>query len=46
MWNFSIYNDNELVNCSVIAKQYSGGGHFSAAGMILNNTDFLKLING
>lgn len=45
MWNFSIYNDNGLVDCSVIAKQYGGGGHFSASGFICNNETFLKIIN-
>lgn len=45
MWNFSIYNDNGLVDCSVIAKQFGGGGHFSASGMILNNKQFNNLIS-
>jgi len=45
MWNFSIYNDDELVDCSVIAKQYGGGGHKGASGFQLNNEDFLKLID-
>lgn len=45
MWNFSIYNDNGLVDCSVIAKQYGGGGHKGASGFRLSNEDFLKLIN-
>jgi len=31
-WNFSLYNDNGLVDCSVICKQYGGGGHMGAAG--------------
>lgn len=31
-WNFSLYNDNGLVDCSIIAKQYGGGGHKGAAG--------------
>ena len=44
MWNFSIYNDNGLVDCSVIAKQYGGGGHKGAAGFILNNANFNNLI--
>jgi oligoribonuclease NrnB/cAMP/cGMP phosphodiesterase (DHH superfamily) len=44
MWNFSIYNDNGLVDCSVIAKQYGGGGHFSAAGMIVDTQTMLKII--
>lgn len=44
MWHFSIYNDNGLVDCSVIAKQYGGGGHKGAAGFILNNANFNNLI--
>lgn len=31
-WNFSLYNDNGQVDCSVIAKQYGGGGHKGASG--------------
>jgi oligoribonuclease NrnB/cAMP/cGMP phosphodiesterase (DHH superfamily) len=45
MWNFSLYNDNDLVDCSVIAKQYGGGGHKGASGFILDNEQFNKLIN-
>ena len=44
-WNFSLYNDNGEVDCSVIAKQYGGGGHHGASGFILNNEEFLKLIS-
>jgi oligoribonuclease NrnB/cAMP/cGMP phosphodiesterase (DHH superfamily) len=36
-WNFSLYNDNGLVDCSVIAKQYGGGGHAGASGFVTNN---------
>lgn len=43
MWNFSIYNDNGLVDCSVIAKQYGGGGHKGAAGFRIKNLN--KVIN-
>lgn len=46
MWNFSLYNDNEKVDCSIIAKQFGGGGHRGSSGFILNTEDFLKLING
>ena len=46
MWNFSLYNENGEVDCSVIAKQYGGGGHAGASRMRLNNTQFLQLING
>jgi len=44
-WNFSLYNDNEKVDCSIIAKQYGGGGHFSAAGMITDSETMIKIIN-
>lgn len=44
-WNFSIYNDNGQVDCSVIAKQYGGGGHKGASGFRLNSEQFLKFIN-
>lgn len=37
VWNFSLYNDNGLVDCSVIAKQFGGGGHKGAAGFIIDN---------
>jgi len=36
-WGFSLYNDNGEVDCSVIAKQYGGGGHKGAAGFRVNN---------
>lgn len=39
-WNFSLYNDNGKVDCSVICKEFGGGGHSGAAGMILNDEDF------
>ena len=45
LWRFSLYNDNGLVDCSIIAKQYGGGGHRGAAGFVLNNEEFYKLIN-
>lgn len=37
MWNFSLYNDNGLVDCSIIAKQFGGGGHKGAAGFKVND---------
>ena len=43
-WCFSLYNDNGKVDCSVIAKQFGGGGHKGAAGFRLNNEDFNKFI--
>jgi oligoribonuclease NrnB/cAMP/cGMP phosphodiesterase (DHH superfamily) len=45
VWKFSLYNDNGKVDCSQIAKQYGGGGHAGAAGFILNQEQFNKLIN-
>jgi hypothetical protein len=36
-WNFSLYNDNGLVDCSVIAKQFGGGGHKGAAGFVVDD---------
>ena len=39
MWNFSLYNDNGKVDCSVIAKQFGGGGHKGAAGFRLENIE-------
>jgi len=43
-YNFSLYNDNGEVDCSVIAKQFGGGGHKGASGMRLTPEQFLKLI--
>ncbi len=37
MYNFSLYNDNGLVDCSVIAKNLGGGGHKGAAGFRVKN---------
>lgn len=44
-WCFSLYNDNEKVDCSKIAKQYGGGGHAGAAGFICDSKIMLKIIN-
>jgi len=41
-WNFSLYNDNGLVDCSVIAKSFGGGGHKGAAGFVVD--DIYKII--
>jgi len=38
-WNVSLYNDNGLVDCSVIAKQFGGGGHKGAAGFTLYSNE-------
>lgn len=43
-WSFSLYNDNGLVDCSQIAKQYGGGGHKGAAGMIVNLETFKSIV--
>jgi oligoribonuclease NrnB/cAMP/cGMP phosphodiesterase (DHH superfamily) len=43
-YNFSLYNDNGLVDCSAIAKQYGGGGHAGASGFILTPEQFNNLI--
>jgi oligoribonuclease NrnB/cAMP/cGMP phosphodiesterase (DHH superfamily) len=37
MWNFSLRNDNGLVDCSMIAKHYGGGGHKGAAGFSIKD---------
>jgi len=46
MVNFSLYNDNGEVDCSVIAKQFGGGGHFSAAGFRLTLGNAISLFGG
>lgn len=35
LWSFSLYNDNGKVDCSIIAKQFGGGGHKGAAGFVI-----------
>jgi uncharacterized protein len=42
---FSLYNDNGLVDCSQIAKTFSGGGHRGASGFRITLEQFNKLIN-
>lgn len=45
-YNFSLYNDNGEVDCSMIAKQYGGGGHKGAAGFrILANMLSFSTLN-
>lgn len=41
MWNFSLYNDNGEVDCSIIAKQFGGGGHKGAAGFRIKDINTL-----
>lgn len=41
-WGFSLYNDNGEVDCSIIAKQYGGGGHKGASGFKID--DINKII--
>lgn len=36
-WMWSLYNDDGNVDCSMIAKQYGGGGHKGAAGFIIED---------
>jgi len=42
-YNFSLYNDNGEVDCSVIAKQFGGGGHKGASGFRVKSLD--QIIN-
>lgn len=42
--NVSLYNDNGLVDCSQMAKQFGGGGHKGAAGFRITLQQFIKLI--
>ena len=44
-WNFSFYNDNSKVDCSLIAKKYGGGGHVGASGAVIKDNpleDYIK----
>lgn len=43
-WCFSLYNDNGEVDCSVIAKQYGGGGHKGASGFVCNTKTLIKIL--
>ena len=36
-WSFSLYNDNGEVDCSIIAKEYGGGGHKGASGFVVDD---------
>jgi len=40
-WTFSLYNDNQEVDCSVIAKSLGGGGHKGASGFRLEKMEDL-----
>lgn len=42
-WAFSLYNANGLVDCSVIAKSFGGGGHKGASGFVVD--DLKKVIH-
>ncbi|MCP4255527.1 MAG: hypothetical protein GY775_19400 [Candidatus Scalindua sp.] len=44
-WMWSLYNDNGQVDCSLIAKQYGGGGHKGASGFVCDNETMLNIIN-
>lgn len=37
VFNYSVYNDNGLVDCSIIAKNRGGGGHKGASGFRLDH---------
>lgn len=43
LWHFSLYNDNGKVDCSIIAKQFGGGGHAGASGMVVDTETMLKI---
>lgn len=43
MYNFSLYNDNGLVDCSMIAKQFGGGGHKGASGFRIKSLTEIRL---
>jgi len=43
-WSFSLYNDNGIVDCSIIAKSFGGGGHKGAAGFVVDNVGLLNLL--
>jgi hypothetical protein len=40
-YNFSLYNDNGKVDCSVIAKSFGGGGHKGAAGFRIKDINLI-----
>ncbi len=44
-WSWSLYNDDGRVDVSVVAKQFSGGGHKGAAGMVIDTNSMLKIIS-
>jgi oligoribonuclease NrnB/cAMP/cGMP phosphodiesterase (DHH superfamily) len=44
-WSFSLYNDNGLVDCSIIAKQFGGGGHKGASGFRVNDINSIIKTN-
>lgn len=46
LWKFSLYNDDQKVDCSEICKRRDGGGHAGAAGFVAKQIDQLwpKLI--
>ncbi len=40
-WTISLYSTKEEIDCSVIAKKYSGGGHKGASGFQTDDISFL-----
>jgi len=43
-WNFSFYNENGKVDCSIVAKNRGGGGHKGASGCIIKSNKTLQQI--
>ena len=43
-WSFSLYNDNGKVDCSVIAKQFGGGGNKGAAGFVVTDDGLFSVL--
>ena len=43
-WVFSLYTTKDI-DCSAIAKEFGGGGHYRAAGMTLTQEQALAILN-
>ena len=43
-YHFSLYSNNSAIDCSLIAKQFNGGGHKGAAGFTLSQEEFNQLV--
>jgi oligoribonuclease NrnB/cAMP/cGMP phosphodiesterase (DHH superfamily) len=46
IWHFSVYCDNDEIDCSEIAKKYGGGGHRGASGFEPSDKLLLDIIHG